>query len=413
MKRKIRKIYLFMVLIVLLFTTVDADETKKVDEADSFILKMLNDYYYAIEQYSEIDISKYIDNEFLEEYILNKVKAKTYRKIIYGKDEIENLKISYDFISKASEGNEMYYTIYSNISFNYKGADFESGYGQDIRIVVKKEDEQYKIKDFYMYDDDYDMELRSYELNMSNAKIIHIKELNRETILKQRELNEKIFKFYDNIKNESYDETKQEDNNDNTSIKSSLHSLNKSSMVSWANTNYKKSNPTSGNSSLSSYYDFSNISGNYDCTNFVSHSILAGGSNIYQTNTSGISSTGWYYKGINNRSSSWSGVQNLYNFLVNNTTKGPVGYKISYTNIYAPSGNFPYKAGDILQFHNGSIWRHSTLIVGYIEVSGSTTNLEAIVTGRSSSGSYNYKQRQSSIYSGNSRRVIVMKGYYQ
>lgn len=49
---------------------------------------------------------------------------------------------------------------------------------------------------------------------------------------------------------------------------------------------------------------------------------------IYDTGNSGISSTGWYFRSINNRSSSWSGVVNLYSFLTTNTTnttKGPAG----------------------------------------------------------------------------------------
>lgn len=161
-------------------------------------------------------------------------------------------------------------------------------------------------------------------------------------------------------------------------------------------------------------YDFSQISGNYDCTNFVSHAILAGGSILYDTGNSGISSTGWYFKNINNRSSSWSGVANLCNFLTSNTTKGPVGTKKAYSNIYVTGGDpYPYEPGEILQFHNGSIWRHSTIIVGYRGVSGAATLSEAVVTGRTSSTQCNNQVRQSSIYPGESRRVIVLRGYYK
>lgn len=192
-----------------------------------------------------------------------------------------------------------------------------------------------------------------------------------------------------------------------------LYSLNRTNMVTWANNNCTKSSPVSGNSSISSYYDFSQISNAYDCTNFVSHALLAGGAVKYDTNATGISGSGWYYRSLNNRSSSWSGVTNLYSFLTTNTTKGPVGKYLSYSDIYAPSGNFPYQSGDILQFHSGSVWRHSTVITGYISINGSSNNLEAIVTGRSAKNSYNKNQRQSEIYSGKSRRVIKMLGYYK
>lgn len=33
----------------------------------------------------------------------------------------------------------------------------------------------------------------------------------------------------------------------------------------------------------------------------------------------------WYYKNGNNKSASWSGVEYLYKFLVNNKTAGPYG----------------------------------------------------------------------------------------
>ena len=52
-------------------------------------------------------------------------------------------------------------------------------------------------------------------------------------------------------------------------------------------------------------------------------------------------------------------------------------------------------------------------LTGYIAVSGSSTTLEAIVTGRTSGSSYNKNQRQSTIYAGQNRRIIKMSGYYK
>ena len=58
-----------------------------------------------------------------------------------------------------------------------------------------------------------------------------------------------------------------------------------------------------------SFYDFENIGG--DCTNFASQCIYAGAKIM---NYKPI--FGWYYNSLSSRTPSWSGVEYLYNFLV-------------------------------------------------------------------------------------------------
>ena len=64
------------------------------------------------------------------------------------------------------------------------------------------------------------------------------------------------------------------------------------------------------------FYDFSRIGG--DCTNFASQCIYAGAGIMNYTPT-----FGWFYKSANDRTPSWTGVEYLYNFLVNNEGAGP------------------------------------------------------------------------------------------
>lgn len=64
------------------------------------------------------------------------------------------------------------------------------------------------------------------------------------------------------------------------------------------------------------YYNFNNIGG--DCTNFASQCIYAGCGIMNYTPT-----FGWYYININDRAPAWTGVEFLYNFLVNNDGNGP------------------------------------------------------------------------------------------
>lgn len=70
----------------------------------------------------------------------------------------------------------------------------------------------------------------------------------------------------------------------------------------------------------SEYYNFDDIGG--DCTNFISQCIFAG-SQIMNYNKN----NGWYYINGNKKSPSWTGVEFLYKFLVNNKSVGPFGEK--------------------------------------------------------------------------------------
>ena len=96
------------------------------------------------------------------------------------------------------------------------------------------------------------------------------------------------------------------------------------------------------------YYDFERLGG--DCTNFASQCIYAGAGTMNFTQT-----FGWYYRSAYDRTPSWSGVEYLYNFLVNNKSVGP------YAHIVSQSGAMP---GDIVQLgrENGDFY-HSPVIV--------------------------------------------------
>lgn len=158
-----------------------------------------------------------------------------------------------------------------------------------------------------------------------------------------------------------------------------LSDLNRNDAKDWARNNYYENEPVSSTSSVP-YYDFSELTNNYDCTNFVSHALLAGGAALHDDGGSGIVGTDqWYYRSLANRSSSWAGVNQLKLFLVrSNPSSSNIGpYAEEVTLNYA---NAFY--GDVVQYHNGSIWRHSTVVTSY---DGGVIH----VTGRTSDGNYN------------------------
>lgn len=96
------------------------------------------------------------------------------------------------------------------------------------------------------------------------------------------------------------------------------------------------------------YYNFDEIGG--DCTNFVSQCIYQG-SNVMNYKKE----FGWYYIDANNKSPSWTGVEFLHNFLVNNKTIGPYGKIIKRNEA---------KIGDVIQLSfDGKKFQHTLIIV--------------------------------------------------
>ena len=96
------------------------------------------------------------------------------------------------------------------------------------------------------------------------------------------------------------------------------------------------------------YYNYDNVGG--DCTNFASQCIYAGSEIMNYDKTAG-----WYYRNANDKSPSWTGVEFLYSFLINNKGVGPQGIKSNKENV---------EIGDIAQLSfDGNIFEHSLVIV--------------------------------------------------
>ncbi|MDE6597691.1 MAG: amidase domain-containing protein [Clostridia bacterium] len=98
------------------------------------------------------------------------------------------------------------------------------------------------------------------------------------------------------------------------------------------------------------FYDFNNIGG--DCTNFASQCIYAGAKVMNFTPT-----LGWYYSTVNNRTPSWTGVQYLYDFLINNQGIGPFAEEVPLDKL---------EIGDIVQLGRATgDFYHSPVVVGF------------------------------------------------
>ena len=182
--------------------------------------------------------------------------------------------------------------------------------------------------------------------------------------------------------------------------KAARSNLNKTKIKQYAVKNYK--NPKSGRSGVP-YVSFAKSGG--DCTNFVSHALLAGGATINDPGGAGIKAKGWYFRSSKNRSTSFTGVRELHAFVTKNRSKGLGGTAVTYS-----SKPGSWETGDIQQFHSGSRWIHSTVITGSY-FSADRTRKYSIVTYRSTEawGKTNIKSKD--IYPGKARRVLLLYNY--
>lgn len=95
------------------------------------------------------------------------------------------------------------------------------------------------------------------------------------------------------------------------------------------------------------FNDYSPFGG--DCTNFVSQCLLAGS---LVTNETPV--FGWYYKSDGDRAPAWTGVEELYRFLTENTGTGPFGRVVGESEV-AP--------GDVVQLGRAEDDFYHTLLV--------------------------------------------------
>ena len=94
------------------------------------------------------------------------------------------------------------------------------------------------------------------------------------------------------------------------------------------------------------FYNFTYLGG--DCTNFVSQCMFYGGFNM------NYSAFGWYYSSLNNRAPAWSGVNEFWDFAINNKSEQGVKLKPCELN--------ELEIGDVIQLYNGVRYYHNLLV---------------------------------------------------
>jgi len=106
------------------------------------------------------------------------------------------------------------------------------------------------------------------------------------------------------------------------------------------------------------YYDFSNAGG--DCTNFVSQAMYEGGGAMMTSDD--WPTYGWYYNNQFDYASAWTGVYEIWDFIVQGYTvwdAGPEGCELVNS-----QGLYQALEGDLIQYDwtNDEAWDHSVII---------------------------------------------------
>lgn len=338
------------------------EETSRCS-AESFIC----DYYSSMYLNSGMNLKNRTEYAAFAEYMEEKLDY-----LQYVTSEVENFKVSTEIKNKEETENGTLFTIWTEVSFNYIGSEHPSGFGRTAEILVGSGN---KIVDMWVNDG---IEDNFRKEGIEPLNVIWSESNTAKERISEISLCKQNFTQYQQEQAEAaktYNEAVSLSNSASALAVSSLTTSQRNKMVTYALNNVSKSNPSSGNSSLvSSYYDFSGFGGdNGDCTNFVSHCLLAGGAldnKINDANNKGLvyDTKYWYYIDENRRSTSWSGVEPFYSFITNNTGNGPKGTPKVFSGKYAPNHGYEAIKGDIVQINYDGVgtFNHTMIITDVI-----------------------------------------------
>lgn len=280
----------------------------------------------------------------------------------------------------------------------FEGVGLDSEYGVGFCFRLLRQNGQWLIADIAS-GDDYD-----YVHRTQCAERYSFAPITEELLAKiDADIQSVMEKQKKELKNIEEPETVLEPNTSNLY----LDDLDTNAMASYAYNNADKASPSSGDG-ITPYYDFSLITGNHDCTNFISHCLLAGGA------SKNVSANGWYYNTLSDRTPSWSNVTYLHNFLVrDSSTRGPKGVSSEY-----PAGNSltslysSCRIGDLIQikYKGASNYGHSTIVTGK-----NLSQTTILITSRTSQNSYNKSAVLTKVYNSNavkSYRLVDLEGNY-
>ncbi len=412
MKRKsLFTIVVLVLMITLCFQSISAVSTEcnsyiKITEPDKNDItlcyklaeKTATQYYDAKFKLENTDLSNVFVFESLSDYVSKTLElTRTILNIKSEKTAKEDFIVTYFNATCSMQDYEfredgLFIKLSIDAEMQYPGIDGRSYFGGEVDFLFVRYNDEIRIADILFSDDDMFIESESSELSVSkwdasaNAKSVraisssldiainnsNIMYRNIDVFLEDiQTIAEKENSELLNLKIDIISEKEQE----NTT--KAYSAINGMTMAAYAKktaaVNYRKNgrlfydsactNSARGSTEAPYYYEFSSITNAYDCTNFASHVLLAGGAKMKKT---GNADTGWYFisegaPGANTRSVTWAGVQKFGDFLLSNNGSGPRGS-------LAPRVDEEYIGyGDIIQLKRSgnSVYGHSMIRTNY------------------------------------------------
>jgi hypothetical protein len=172
----------------------DNEEVYTKDGSYDLAVSVLTDYYNAADLYQDTNPEKYISNENVRKYITGKIEAKNYQQYMYGTDDKQDYKVSFELRNAEKNEDTVRLFIAAKVAFCYRGLNMDSGYGEQNIITLKKEEDGYSVIGWYCPGSDYDSDISE---NWEQSDRWTDKEW-EDILTKQKEINARIRKFYTN-----------------------------------------------------------------------------------------------------------------------------------------------------------------------------------------------------------------------
>lgn len=277
----------------------ETNEISEVSEKEKLFSEELDFAKKAVVKfYKNKDLG---ENNELDSYFSKDVLKLINYKVMYNNYKDKELDIyysKYNVVVKPVEtgkwikkGNSFSFNLQVITKFHYPQSDVESENSVVLEFTVTK-DRDGKLIITRCYQGLYSEvdELKYYNLLSKNADV-------DKWLSSNFEESKKYIEKSKNDREEDYRQYKSEKGCKDESVER-YSSFDRQYITDWARNNFYKRYPSSS-SSYVPYYDFSTISDSYDCTNFVSHALLAGGFSMNDYGYSGIQgSNQWYFRNI-------------------------------------------------------------------------------------------------------------------
>ncbi|GEM_PF-4165281 len=412
LKKLIRTIFMTTVMTVLSVISAVSVSAADINQDEAYKLAeaMMSEYIYARSIYSLHDFSKYTSLENLVEYfdsIVSEIQES-------GAPIVDETYTANVTSSSFKDLGDCAMVCVSAVESCNNG---ESSSGDSAYVLIAKSENGLEIRDFYLSENGYEWRFRGADYQFGNPDY-WLDSPKIEAVLERARAERKIgFNVIcEQSQRKLAEQYAMEDMGtasiDEPDAVDSI-TLNKDNIATWARDNCTKESPTSAipgveycDMSQWNNYDDPNGKKNWDCTNFASHALIAGGAIM--------NSSSWYYNSSSSRSSSWASVDKFYEFLTTNKDTGPFGKSVTYMDLN--NGLYIFNEGDIIQFDvddDDTSWKHTTIITGFTDLGNG--KLRAKVSGRSAALS-KYQQNNYDIEKvkkdrGYTRaRVIILKG---